>query len=57
MTANVISQSEFNMKFDGIENKMMSISRCMRAEQTWNGENYTARNCTRHVRKNTELLL
>jgi len=45
------------MKFEGIENKMISISRYMGAEQTWNGENYTARSCTRRVRKKTERLL
>jgi hypothetical protein len=31
------------MKFEGNENKMMSISQFMRIDQTWNGENYTAR--------------
>jgi len=43
MTANVVSQQEFNMKFEANENKMMSISRFMRVDQNWNGENYTAR--------------
>jgi len=49
MTASVVSQSEFNMKCEGNENKMMSISRFMRVEQTWNGEDYTARSCILYI--------
>jgi len=36
MTANMVSQSGFIMKFEGNENKMMNMSRFMRVEQTWN---------------------
>lgn len=49
MTANVVSQSEFVMKFEGSANKMMNISRFMRVEQNWNGEYYTARSCILYI--------
>lgn len=43
LAANMVSHSEFSMKFEGNENKMISIYQFMREEQTWNGENDTAR--------------